>query len=86
MSLQYMWKYVNSKCICIKSLFISPILDINWWSELIVSGYQHVQTAICYGFIIAFIVIVEISTFILLPTDISVVGKIVSPPLFTFRC
>jgi hypothetical protein len=28
LSLQYMWKYVNSKSICVESLFISPILDI----------------------------------------------------------
>jgi len=36
-----MCKYVNSICICDKSLFISPILDSNWWSDLIASDRQH---------------------------------------------
>jgi hypothetical protein len=27
LSSQYMWKYVNNTCICVISLFISPILD-----------------------------------------------------------
>ena len=36
-----MWKYVNSKCICAKSLFISPIFDINWQLELIISDRQQ---------------------------------------------
>jgi hypothetical protein len=36
LSSQYMWKYVNSKCICVISVFISPVLDINWRSDLIV--------------------------------------------------
>ena len=40
----------------------------------------------CYDFVIASIVIIEISTFILSPSGISVVEKIVSPPLFAFRC
>ena len=40
----------------------------------------------CYGFVIMSIVIVEIGTFILSLSDISVVEKIVSPPLFAFRC
>ena len=39
--LQYKWNYVNSTCICVKSMFISPILDYNWWSDLIVSDRQH---------------------------------------------
>jgi len=52
-----------------------------WWSVAL-----YVQTAICSGFVIAHIVIVEISTFILSPSDISVVEKIVSPLLFAFRC
>ena len=52
-----------------------------WWSVAL-----YVQTAICYGFVIASIVIVEISTFILSPSDTSVIEKIVSPPLFAFRC
>ena len=39
--LQYKWNYVNSKGICVKSMFISPILDYNWWSDLIVSDRQH---------------------------------------------
>jgi hypothetical protein len=29
LSIQYMWKYVNSKGIYVESLFISPVLDIN---------------------------------------------------------
>ena len=33
---QYKWNYVKSKCICVKSLFISPILDSKWWSDIIV--------------------------------------------------
>ena len=52
-----------------------------WWSVAL-----YVQTAIWYGFIIASIVIVEISTLILSLLDISVVEKIVSPPLLAFRC
>ena len=52
-----------------------------WWSVAL-----YVQTAVCYVFVITYIVIVEISFFILSPSDISVVEKIVSPPLFTFRC
>ena len=39
--LQYKWNYVNSICICVKSMFISPILDFNWWSDLIVSDRRH---------------------------------------------
>jgi len=39
--LQYKWNYVNSKSICAISLFISPILDLNWWSDLIVKDCQH---------------------------------------------
>ena len=41
LSIQYMWKYVNSKCICIESLFISPILEINWRLDLIVNDCQQ---------------------------------------------
>ena len=52
-----------------------------WWSVAL-----YVQTTICYDFVIASIIIVEISTFILSSLDISVVEKIVSPQLFTFRC
>jgi uncharacterized membrane protein len=40
----------------------------------------------CYGFVITSIVIVEISTFILSLSNIGIVEKIVSPPLFAFRC
>ena len=36
-----MWKYVNSKCICAISLFISHVLDINWWSNLIVNDHKQ---------------------------------------------
>ena len=32
--LQYKCNYVNSTCICVKSMFISPILDYNWRSNL----------------------------------------------------
>jgi len=52
-----------------------------WWSAAL-----YVQTAVWYGFVIASIVILEISAFILSPSDISVVEKIVSLPLFAFRC
>jgi hypothetical protein len=40
-----MWKYVNSKSICVKSLFVSPILDINWWSDLIAKDRQQIPQA-----------------------------------------
>ena len=33
--------YVNNKCICIISLFISPILDLNWRSNLVVKDRQQ---------------------------------------------
>ena len=36
-----MWKYVNSKNICVKSLFISPVLDINWLSDIVVKDRQQ---------------------------------------------
>jgi hypothetical protein len=36
-----MWKYVNSKCICVKSLFISPIFDIIWRSDMVVKDRQQ---------------------------------------------
>ena len=39
--LQYKWNYVNSKGICVKSMFISPILDYNWWLEMVVSDHQY---------------------------------------------
>jgi hypothetical protein len=38
--LQYKWNYANSKGICVKSMFISPILDYNWRSDLVVSDRQ----------------------------------------------
>ena len=41
LSIKYMWKYVNCKSICVKSLFISPVLDINWRSDLVVKDRQH---------------------------------------------
>jgi len=41
LSIQYMWKYVHSKCICAKSLFISRILDVKWQSDLIVKDQQQ---------------------------------------------
>ena len=40
LNLQYMWKYVNSKSIYVKSLFISPVLDINWQSDMVVKDRQ----------------------------------------------
>ena len=40
LSIQYMWKYVNSKGICVISLLISPVLDINWWSDMVVKDRQ----------------------------------------------
>ena len=36
-----MWKYVNIKSICVESLFISPVLDINWQSDMVVKDRQH---------------------------------------------
>ena len=42
LSLHCMWKYVNSKGICVKSLFISPILDSNWWSNIIIKDRQQI--------------------------------------------
>jgi hypothetical protein len=36
-----MWKIVNSKSICVISLFISPILDINWQLDLVIMDSQH---------------------------------------------
>jgi hypothetical protein len=36
-----MWKYVNSKGICVISLFISPNLDFNWQSDLVVMDRQQ---------------------------------------------
>ena len=36
-----MWKYVNNKCICAISLFISPILSFNWQSDLVVKDRQQ---------------------------------------------
>jgi hypothetical protein len=39
--LQYKWNWVNSKGIYVKSLFISPVLHFNWWSDLIVSDHQQ---------------------------------------------
>ena len=39
--LQYKWNFVNSKVICVKRLFISPILDFNWQSDLIDSDRQQ---------------------------------------------
>jgi hypothetical protein len=41
LSLQYMRKYVNSKSICVESLFVSPILDINWRSDMVVKDRQQ---------------------------------------------
>ena len=43
--LQYKWNYVNSKGICVKRLFISPILDYNWSSDLIDSVRQPIIQA-----------------------------------------
>ena len=36
-----MWKYVNSKCICVLSLLISPVLSLNWWLNLVVKDRQQ---------------------------------------------
>ena len=41
LSIQYMWKYVNSKCICVISLFISYVLSLNWWADSVVKDCQH---------------------------------------------
>jgi hypothetical protein len=41
LSLQYMWKYVNSKGICVISLFISPNLYFNWQSDLLIMDHQQ---------------------------------------------
>ena len=40
---QYKWNYVKSKCICVKSLFISPVLDSNWQSNIIVKDHQQLS-------------------------------------------
>ena len=45
LSIQYIWKYINSKCICVESLFISPVLDINWRSDLIINDRQQIPQA-----------------------------------------
>jgi hypothetical protein len=42
LSLQYMWKYVNSKCICVISLFISFVLNLSWRSDLVVKDRQQI--------------------------------------------
>jgi hypothetical protein len=39
--LQYKWNYVNSACIFVKSMFISPILNLNWQLEMVVSDRQQ---------------------------------------------
>jgi hypothetical protein len=36
-----MWKYVNSKGICVISLFISPNLYFNWQSDLLIMDHQQ---------------------------------------------
>ena len=43
--LQYKWNFVNSKGIRVKRLFISPILDNNWWSNVVVSDRQQIPQA-----------------------------------------
>ena len=43
--LQYKWNCVNSKGICVKRLFISPILDNNWRSNVVVSDRQQIPQA-----------------------------------------
>ena len=40
--LQYKWNYINSKGICVKILFISPVLDNNWRSNVVVSDRQRI--------------------------------------------
>jgi hypothetical protein len=44
LSFQYKWNYINSKGICVISLFISPVLDLNWWADLVVKDHQHLPT------------------------------------------
>ena len=39
--LQYKWNYVNSKGIYVKRLFISPVLDNNWRSKVVISDRQQ---------------------------------------------
>ena len=39
--LQYKWNYVNSKSICVISLFISPVLDLIWRLNLVVKDRQQ---------------------------------------------
>jgi hypothetical protein len=51
LNLQYMWKYVNSKCICVKSLFISPILYINWRSDLVAKDRQQPTLPLSSGLV-----------------------------------
>ena len=43
--LQYKWNYINSKGICVKRLFISIVLDNNWWSNVIVCDRQQIPQA-----------------------------------------
>jgi hypothetical protein len=31
----------NNKGICVKSMFISLVLDYNWWLEMAISDCQH---------------------------------------------
>jgi hypothetical protein len=39
--LQYKWNYINSKSICVISLFISPVLDLIWRSDMTVQDRQQ---------------------------------------------
>jgi hypothetical protein len=39
--LQYKWNYVNGKSICVISLFIPPILDLIWWSDMVAKDHQQ---------------------------------------------
>jgi hypothetical protein len=38
---QYKWNYVNIKCICAISLFVSPVLDLNWRLDLVIKDRQQ---------------------------------------------
>jgi hypothetical protein len=39
--LQYKWNYVNTKIICVIILFISPVLDLIWRSDMVVKDHQQ---------------------------------------------
>jgi hypothetical protein len=62
-------KLIEKECLL---LILNAVTSLRcWWSVAL-----YVQTIVCYDFVIASIVIVEINTFILSLSDISVVEKL----------